>query len=578
MVIKNFIRMNIKIIANMKMLIVWILITSLYLAPKTLNASVTEGLLINPTTLDIISNNKIIGKTELPAGSKVNILDQTKEKIKIASSPITQAWVDKSSVKLSSSQNPQVSGAEPSLTEESKQNHNDTAKVSSEDSESDLGNLEDQETPKESGTIFNSSELGAEKELKLNSSGNPPSYKEVNEVAGWELFSEGKTLWEENAEEVSKRINLGLRSKTSNEASWQKGAYYKKYDFFQTRLTDRFLLAHAKAGANFETFEGYYPAELKITFANKGDYTEDTPAEAKEKLSKQFPGKHINFVAAQQAHKIKEVIPEQTKQLEQTLTKLFGKPGKTKVLQYTPGIEESGKAWEWNNHIFFVVSIPEEFLALRIIPPERFNPDYWQKRVAETQKIKKSRIVDLGQGVRILKDVPFVNQGPRGYCVPASFERLLRYHGIYLPQDLLATGATGGADKDEVMGTHPNRRGGGTESILIHEKLKRGLLSKGAKLKYITAVEVGNIYEIVKKSIDAGNPVLWSRNGHLNIIVGYDPITKNIAESNTDLKEENKQKQIYKDKNNNLLTSAKWIDPETKKFKDMTLIIFEGES
>jgi hypothetical protein len=569
--------MKIHVITNISMIVCWASITCLCLIPKALNASITEGLLLNPVTLDIVSNNKVIGKTMLPTGSKVQILDRTTEKLKISSSSMTQAWVDKSSVKLSSNQTQQVSRDEL----DSMQSRNDMATDSlanSEDSETDLGSQEDQEACREKEPIFSPSEIDTEKELKVNASGNSPSFKEINNVAGWELFIEGKTLWEENPEQISKRINLGLRSKTSSEASWQKGAYYKKYHFFQTRLTDRFLLAHAKAGANFETFEGYEPAELKITFANKGDYTEDTPAEAAEKLSKQFPGRHIFFVAAQQAHKIKEVIPKQIKQLEQTLTKLFGKPGVTKVLPNATGIEETGKAWEWNNHVFFVVSIPEEFLALRIIPPERFDPNYWQKRVAETQKIKKSRIVDLGQGVRMLKDVPFVNQGPRGYCVPASFERVLRYHGIFLPQDLLAVGTTGGADKDKVMGTYPERVGGGTEAILIKEKLERALLSKGAKIKHLTKDQMGNIYEIVKKSIDAGNPVLWSRNKHLNIIVGYDSITKKIAESNTNGREERNQKKIYKDANNNRLTSAKWVDPKTKDYKDMTLIMFEGES
>lgn len=88
-----------------------------------------------------------------------------------------------------------------------------------------------------------------------------------------------------------------------------------------------------------------------------------------------------------------------------------------------------------------------------------------------------------------------VDQGPKGYCVPATLERLLRYSGI--SADLYELAALGGTE-----------HGGGTHVPAMMDGLGRTVRQAGRRLENI------NIKQITPASlaryIDEGRPVLWS--------------------------------------------------------------------
>ena len=73
----------------------------------------------------------------------------------------------------------------------------------------------------------------------------------------------------------------------------------------------------------------------------------------------------------------------------------------------------------------------------------------------------------LPNGDVILKDIPMVNQGPKGYCVPATWERAMRYMGVPADMYVLAMAGQSGA-------------GGGTSVVAIANGAKAAVTGASA--------------------------------------------------------------------------------------------------
>jgi CheY-like chemotaxis protein len=99
----------------------------------------------------------------------------------------------------------------------------------------------------------------------------------------------------------------------------------------------------------------------------------------------------------------------------------------------------------------------------------------------------------LGTFDVIITDLPMVDQGRKGYCVPATFERVLRYYGLSEDMNVLAmAGQTG--------------MGGGTSIERIEGATYNLIRDAGGNITQKSFS--GNISEI-KPFIDAGKPVLF---------------------------------------------------------------------
>jgi hypothetical protein len=111
-----------------------------------------------------------------------------------------------------------------------------------------------------------------------------------------------------------------------------------------------------------------------------------------------------------------------------------------------------------------------------------------RKRLAEDIVHDKNGDVYLGQ-------IPMVNQGPKGYCVPATFERALRTAGIEADMYLLAMIGKSGM-------------GGGTSVEFLLDEVRQQVRTKGRRTKdeHIKELRVRD----VKRYIDEGVPVMWT--------------------------------------------------------------------
>lgn len=144
------------------------------------------------------------------------------------------------------------------------------------------------------------------------------------------------------------------------------------------------------------------------------------------------------------------------------------------------------------DHELVLQALPAQMLILRVQPAERIAPP----RLSDDQARQrmKDRVTWRDNGDIVIDRIPMVDQGPKGYCVPATFERVLRYAGI--PADMYELAVLGRTNF-----------GGGTNVTHMVESLgptvrQAGRTLEKVQLKAPTAAAIARF-------IDEGRPLFW---------------------------------------------------------------------
>lgn len=151
--------------------------------------------------------------------------------------------------------------------------------------------------------------------------------------------------------------------------------------------------------------------------------------------------------------------------------------------------------WDWNEHAILLAMQEGKYSIVRIMPISMADRGgRTEKMTGNELKERMAACVHRQEnGDVVIKNIPMVDQGPKGYCSPATWERYLRY--INIPADMyqLALVAHTGT-------------GGGTYAADIIEATENLLASYGCKIK-----EVGDTVEMdtVVEYIDKGLPIMW---------------------------------------------------------------------
>ena len=305
------------------------------------------------------------------------------------------------------------------------------------------------------------------------------SAREVNKALGIPLFGTG-SLWEENDAMTANRLRWPQESKTSYEASYRRYPYTFNSD---TRVFGVRALCLFLQGVGDRT------ALISILFANKGDIAfYMSPEEA----ARQKPNELLN-VTGGMMHSFQEAMRTDAAALRTGLRNLFG-PSRSVSLGRFQQTREQADRWDWRGHSFLLVEQPGEYVALRILPTAVLDDaDSSKKAFAAAKQDLPHRLEKRPNGDVLISDLPMSDQGRKGYCVPATFERLLRYYGLPADMNILAmagkTGAGGGTCVSQIIGA--------TQSVVYDAG---GTISP----KNFS----GNIREI-KASIDAGKPLIF---------------------------------------------------------------------
>lgn len=295
----------------------------------------------------------------------------------------------------------------------------------------------------------------------------------VNEVAGQPLFAED-ILWSASAVEVAQRLSIPPESKTKAASSYRS---YTKEDYMM-------FGAHPFSVAMYA--EEDKVTGFSIVFANKGDLFSAKGSGAMH-FDKDTP-------PAEAANIVKKAMDKDLAAISTTISKVLGEPQKERFG------EKAGRMnmqrWDWRGHAILLAEAEGEYVGLQIVTTA--FADAGGKVAGTSDTIIRARaLANLEKrksGDLVIGDIPMVDQGPKGYCVPATAERAMRYLGIPADMYVLANAGQSGF-------------GGGTSVSVLLEGMADQIRSKRRSFdSWQGPLKLKDL----SKYIDKGVPVMWA--------------------------------------------------------------------
>jgi hypothetical protein len=297
--------------------------------------------------------------------------------------------------------------------------------------------------------------------------------EQINEAIGHALFA-GNTLWSSKPEEVAARLDWPRESKTAI------GESYRAYP----NAEYRFLGARPHSSALYG--ENEQVTGLSIVYANKGDsFGAAGGGEEHFIKGKPVPGgmEGVRLIMANDA----EIIGGK-------LSALLGPSQKQRFGEGESRVEV--ERWDWAGHAFLLSHVPDEYVSLAVQTVAAAENRGNTARVSDATIRERARgfIEKRDNGDVVISNIPMVDQGPKGYCVPATAERCMRFLGI--PADMYLLAMAG-----------ETQAGGGTSVELLLSNIGSDIKRKGRSFDMVD----GELkMRDIQKSIDEGIPMIWA--------------------------------------------------------------------
>ncbi len=307
---------------------------------------------------------------------------------------------------------------------------------------------------------------------KASANDNLP-VEDLNDLVGAPIFGE-TVLWESDAEAVAAKLELRPESKTKAQSSFRS---YPRDDYRLFGARPHSVALYAEDGK---------PTQFSMVFANKGDlfgsrgsgaehFDRDAPPKEAFKLLAEAMKKDIDAVTATLSGKLGQPVKQR-----------FGE-GEGRRTVYR---------WDWRGHAILLSEVDAEYVGIEVATQAfadaggryaRLRDDVVRAQAASNRQRREN-------GDVVIDDIPMVDQGPKGYCVPATAERAMRYLGV--PADMYMLAMAGG--------TKP---GGGTNVDALLEGVGRDIKRKGRSFdQWSGPMKLKDL----AKHIDKGVPIIWS--------------------------------------------------------------------
>ena len=285
-----------------------------------------------------------------------------------------------------------------------------------------------------------------------------PTAKELNELVGTTLFGE-EELWKEAPHKAIRRLNINCRADRTG-----------KEQMFSTRF-GRTLFGCRAEEIRLFAVEGRL-TRVDLFFLNKGDSV--------DKKRTNLSAFHRQLRAAHH-------------DMEKLLDSAFGKP--QRAVLASAATTHQLPAWTTGRYALLIDYSPDEYLIMHIVPPEVLGRRQGSGAAAPvaTRRSLVDRVERTESGDVFIADVPMVDQGRKGYCVPATVERLTRYFGVE------------GVDMHKLAEKSSTRSGGGTTAKGMLRGVHKLLSGSGLQVRSAGRLSKGTIAEFV----DRGVPLMW---------------------------------------------------------------------
>jgi hypothetical protein len=297
----------------------------------------------------------------------------------------------------------------------------------------------------------------------------------LNTTAGHVLFT-GMPFESRPAEQIAKALQLRTESSTRYSQSWRLYASrVEGYRLFGAMPYSVALYADTAGNAS----------SLSVVFANKGDFG-----------SKAGTGEeHFEGGTEATEKTLADAMKRDEAAVSSALTQALG-PGESE--RFGEGkARRTIKRWNWNGHSLLLSSEDGEYVSLLIVPLDFAEGGGRTARMKDGELRDRLResVVREENGDVYLSQIPMVNQGPKGYCVPATFERAMRTMGVEADMYLLA-----------MIGE--SKMGGGTSVEKLLENVRSAIHRKGRRTRDDKIKELR--IRDVKRHLDDGIPVMWT--------------------------------------------------------------------
>lgn len=298
--------------------------------------------------------------------------------------------------------------------------------------------------------------------------------EKLNQAIGQPVFQDSWRLWDEKASVVAKRLRWRPESKTPYSSSFRR---YTKADY-------RFLGARPYSVAAYGD-DRELLARMSLVFANKGD-SFSAAGMGEDHFSE---GENLTTM-----DKFERMLREDAKKLTESLSSVLGE-GESQ--SFGEGNDRRRVIrWDWNGHAFILSEEDDEYVGLLIVSIEEAENRGRADRISDKEIMERlvANVVREENGDVYVQNIPMVNQGPKGYCVPATFERAMRYQGV--PADMYLLAVAGG--------TAP---GGGTNTQRLFEEVESIVRRKGRRPDDVKVDPLR--MRTVQRYIDEGVPIMW---------------------------------------------------------------------
>ena len=223
------------------------------------------------------------------------------------------------------------------------------------------------------------------------------------------------------------------------------------------------------------------------------------------------------------------------------------------------------KVWDfvWNKGIIRMESSSSgsgrdfqgEFIRLHIAPDAETLDSRNTSRAAD-KKQQSNHVTTEEDGTVWIKGIPMVDQGSKGYCVPATISRVLGLYGIKVDQHVLAQicdteseKGTNGKNMLNAMNLVCKKYHTDLEILADYESIVKPLIKPYNRIakrerKPLVSYQTYNVFsdmdpdillqiradkkhkvdkwlKQIKKHIDRGTPIIWNIPDHVRLIIGY---------------------------------------------------------
>ncbi len=302
----------------------------------------------------------------------------------------------------------------------------------------------------------------SQKTIKDKETREQNEHEALNAILGIGLFTD-LNLWDDPSAAVAKRLSWPRESKTDSQSSFR---YYPSANYRILKARPYSAVLYGNSGK---------VEHVSIVFANKGDFKFSNPPSAGEISDMQ------------------RAIERDFEQIRNLLSEQFGEPDRQQF-GAGRGIKQLIERWDWKSHAFLLASKDGEYTSLKIIHSSAADNKGRGKKIsdAELRRLTIDNIITKANGDVLISNIPMVDQGPKGYCVPATFERYLRY--MQIPADMYILAMAG-----------QTQVGGGTSLAKIIESIDGYVGSQNRTMKEVRS-EIK--LRTVQKYIDRGLPII----------------------------------------------------------------------